>query len=65
MIVLSGELAGLGDLLIDAVRRVLELNCFAASVRKLKLELSILEPGDTARGAAMMMRDRAFGIETP
>lgn len=65
MIVVSGELASLGDLLLDAVRRSLELNCFAGAVRKLKLELSTLEPGDTARGAAMMMRDRTFGIENP
>ena len=63
MIVISGELANLGDLLLDAVRRTLELNCFAGAVRKLKLELSILEPGDTARGAAMMMRDRLWNIE--
>ena len=63
MIVVSGELAGLGDLLTDAIRRTLERNCFADAVRKLKVELSTLEPEDTARGAAMMMRDRIFGIE--
>lgn len=62
-IVVSGELAGLGDLLTDTIRRTLERNCFADAVRKLKVELSTLEPEDTARGAAMMMRDRIFGIE--
>ena len=61
-IVLSGELTGLGDIMLDAVRRVLELNCFADAIRKLKLEISTLEPSDTARGAAIMMRDRVFGI---
>lgn len=63
MIVLSGELAGMGDLLIDAVHRALDLNCFAGAVRKLKLEISTLEECDTARGAAIMMRDRVFDIE--
>lgn len=63
MIVLSGELAGMGDLLLDTVHRALDLNCFAGAVRKLKLEISALESGDTARGAAIMMRDRVFGIE--
>ena len=63
MIVLSGELSGMGDLLLDAVHRSLDLNCFAGAVRKLKLEISTLEESDTARGAAIMMRDRVFGIE--
>ncbi len=63
MIVLSGELSGMGDLLLDAVHRALDLNCFAGAVQKLKLEISSLEEHDTARGAAIMMRDRVFGIE--
>jgi glucokinase len=61
-IVLSGELTGLGDIMLDAVHRVLERNCFADAIRRLKLEISTLEPCDTARGAAIMMRDRIFGI---
>ena len=64
-VVIGGELAGLGELLLDAVRRVLELECFPGVVGKLKLELSALEPEDTARGAAIMIRDRVFGIEGP
>ena len=63
MIVVSGELAGLGSLLTDAIRRTLEKNCFAEAVRKLKLELSTLDIEDAARGAAMMMRDRVWNIE--
>ena len=63
MIVVSGELAGLGSQLTDAIRRTLEKNCFADAVHKLKIELSTLDVEDTARGAAMMMRDRIFGIE--
>ena len=63
MIVLSGELAGMGNLLIDAVHRALDLNCFAGAVQNLKLEISALDNDDTARGAALMMRDRLFDIE--
>ena len=61
-IVVGGELAGMGDLLLDTVRRVLAERCPAGAIRKLKLELSALEPEDTARGAAIMIRDRVFGI---
>jgi len=64
-IVMSGELTGIGDLLLEAVRRSLEVNCLAGAVRRLKLEISTLEPGDTARGAAMMIRDRVWGIDGP
>ena len=62
-IVIGGELAGMGDLLLDTVHRVLAERCRAGAVRKLKLELSALEPEDTARGAAIMIRDKVFGIE--
>ena len=65
VIVLSGPLVGLGDLLTEAIRRELNLRCFAGAVAELELELSSLEDCDTARGAAMMMRDRIFGIDDP
>jgi len=57
VIVISGVLAGLGELLPDAVRRELELKCFPDAVKELKIELSKLQSSDTARGAAIMMRD--------
>lgn len=58
MIVLSGELTGLGDLLLESIHRVLSLSCFAGAVRDLKLEFSKLEKADTARGAALLMRNQ-------
>ena len=58
VIVLSGELTGLGDLLLESIRRVLSLSCFTGAVRNLKLEFSRLEKTDAARGAAILMRNR-------
>ena len=58
MIVISGALTGLGELLLDAVRRELELKCFPEAVKSLKIHLSTLGRFDTARGAAILMRDR-------
>ena len=58
MIVLSGELTGLGDLLLESIHRVLSLSCFAGTVRDLKLEFSRLEKADTARGAALLIRNQ-------
>ena len=58
MIVISGEFASLGTFLTDSLRRELELRCFPEAVKELKIEISTLAPTDTARGAAMMMRDR-------
>lgn len=57
-IVLRGELTGLGDFLLNTVQRVLEDNCFPRAVKRIKLELSTLKQEDTARGAAMMARNR-------
>lgn len=57
-IVISGEFASLGDYLADSLRRELELRCFPEAVRELKIEISALTPLDTARSAAMMMRER-------
>ena len=56
-VVLSGELTGLGDLLLDSIHRVLNLSCFSGTVRDLKLEFSRLDKYDTARGAAILMRN--------
>ncbi len=58
MIVISGKFASLGNFLTDALRRELELRCFPEAVRELKIEISSLNSSDTARSAAMMMRDR-------
>ena len=58
VIVLCGELTGLGDMLMDSVRMALSLNCFPGSVKNLKVEFSTLEADETARGAAILMRDK-------
>ena len=58
VIVLSGELTGLGDLLLDSIRRVLDLSCFSGAVKDLKLEFSRLNRTDTARGAALLVRNQ-------
>ncbi|MBP5300798.1 MAG: ROK family protein [Victivallales bacterium] len=57
-IVLHGELTGLGDLMLETIRRVLNANCFPAAVQNLQLELSTLKATDTARGAALLMRNQ-------
>ena len=58
VIVLSGELTGLGSLLLESIHRVLNLSCFSGTVRDLKLEFSRLDQYDTARGAAILMRNQ-------
>jgi len=45
------------------VRETIADCCLSGAVRKLKLEISALESGDTARGVAMMIRDRVWGID--
>ena len=60
MIVFGGALSKLDSLLISGVRRVLELNCFAGALQDLKLELARSDEFDTARGAALRMRDKVW-----
>lgn len=57
-IVLSGELTSLKDLLMDPIKQVLMVCCFADAVKDLKIEFSRLEENDTARGVAMLMRNK-------
>ena len=59
-IVFSGRLAGLGDILLDTVRRTLNVNCFSGAIEKLKLEISSQDEFAAARGAALMMRQRVL-----
>ena len=63
LIVLSGELADLGNLLLDAVRRETDAHCPIAARQHLHIEISTLESGDPARGAAALIRDKLYGIE--
>ncbi len=57
-IVISGEFTLLGDFLLDSLRRELELRCFPEAVRRLKISLSQLAETDTARTAALLMRNK-------
>ncbi len=57
-IVISGEITLLGDFLLDSLRRELELRCFPEAVRRLKISISQLAKTDTARAAALLMRNR-------
>ena len=60
MIVFGGALSKLDSVLLSGVRRVLELNCFAGALQDLKLELARSDEFDTARGAALRMRDKVW-----
>ena len=60
MIVFGGRLSKLDSVLLSGVRRVLELNCFAGALQDLKLELARSDDFDTARGAALRMRDKIW-----
>ena len=63
IIVFSGELTSLGSQLIDPVREMLNNNCFSGVVKDLKIELSTLNREDTARGAAILMRNKLMKNE--
>jgi predicted NBD/HSP70 family sugar kinase len=60
MIVFGGRLSKLDQVLLSGVRRVLELNCFADALQDLRLELARSDEFDTARGAALRMRDKIW-----
>jgi len=57
-IVFTGRLAGLNDILLDTVRRTLNVNCFYGAIEKLKISISQQNEFAAARGAALMMRQR-------
>ena len=58
MIVLSGELTGLGNILADTIKRELPLRCMPGTADKLAIEISSLDEYATARGAALMLREK-------
>jgi predicted NBD/HSP70 family sugar kinase len=57
MVVIGGELAGLGDMLINAIRRKLSLHCFPGVVSHLKIEISKLNSFAAAHAAALIQRN--------
>lgn len=62
LIVLSGSLTAMGDLLTDSIRNILKLNCFPGAVRHLRLEISKAPPEAAAAGATQMMRGKYLGL---
>lgn len=55
---ISGELAGLGNILTDTIKRELPLRCMPGAADKLAIEISTLDEYATARGAALMLREK-------
>ncbi|MFA6478006.1 MAG: ROK family protein [Victivallaceae bacterium] len=64
MIVLSGELAGLGNILTDTIKRELPLRCMPGAADNLAIEISALDEYATARGAALMLREKILLQQT-
>ena len=62
-IVFCGRLSELDDILLDTVRRTLNVNCFFGAVEKLKLEISHQDEFAAARGAALLMRQKVLRPE--
>ncbi|MFA6930423.1 MAG: ROK family protein [Lentisphaeria bacterium] len=57
IIVLSGELAGLGNLLLDAVKRAIALRCLNNAAETIKIKISTLDEFAGARTAALLRRN--------
>jgi predicted NBD/HSP70 family sugar kinase len=58
LIVIAGPLTGLESILSETFFRGLRLNCIRESVADIKLEYSFPGPYDTARGAAVYIREK-------
>ncbi len=57
-VVFAGRLSGLGDMLLDTVKRALNVNCFYGAIEHLKVEISSQDEFASAVGAALMTRRR-------
>ena len=57
LIVISGELSKLGDILLQTVNRDLSLYCLAGTADKLSVEISRLDEYTAAKGVALMLRE--------
>ena len=60
VIVMSGGLAGLDDILLSVVRNVLAMRCLSISVANLELKVSSLDDSATASGAAQLVRRKVL-----
>ncbi len=57
LIVLSGELTGMGRYLTHSIEQTLKMNCHPRALKKLEIKISELDKYATAKGAAMMNRN--------
>jgi len=60
LIVISGELTGLGDVLLGAVRRTLSMHCFPEVVARLSVRFSTLDDYAGGFGAALLARNHSL-----
>ena len=63
-IIAAGELAGLGDILLQTITRDLSLHCMPGSVDKLSVQISTLDEYSTAQGAALLIREKLLLSES-
>lgn len=55
LIVIGGELAAAGDVLLDPIRRALQRNVVMGQQHQLEVTISALGDGPSARGAAALV----------
>ncbi|MDD3119678.1 MAG: ROK family protein [Victivallales bacterium] len=60
MIVISGELSGLGHVLLDAVKKTLAFRCFPGATERLQVEFSRLDEYAACYAVALMVRNRVL-----
>ena len=64
-VIFSGRLSHLGEMLLDTVRRALNVNCFYGAIEHLSLEISSLDEFAAAFGAALTTRRRELLPDDP
>jgi N-acetylglucosamine repressor len=57
LIILSGELTGMGSYLTNSIEQTLKMNCHPRALKKMEIKISKLDSYATAKGAAMMNRN--------
>ena len=60
LIILSGELTGMGSYLTNSIEQTLKMNCHPRALKQLEIKISELDKYATAKGAAMMIRNSLF-----
>jgi glucokinase len=57
LIILSGELTGMGSYLTNSIAQTLKMNCHPRALKNLEIKISELDKYATAKGAAIMNRN--------